>query len=83
MSSEKAAAHGDVLNATLVTVTGQKGDGVQVGRRNGDDVAWLDTVALSLLPDPARQALERGDTSDEALLTALRGVVQAEVERGG
>ena len=31
----------------------------------------------------AREALERGDTSDEALLTALRGIVQAEVERGG
>jgi hypothetical protein len=45
-------------------------------------VAWLDTVDLGLLPGPARAALQRGDTSDEALLTALRGVVQAEVERG-
>ncbi len=59
------------------------GDGLQVGRRNGGDVAWLDTVDLDLLPAPAREALERGDTSDEALMTALRGVVQAEVERGG
>ena len=59
------------------------GDGLQVGRRNGGDVAWLDTVDLDLLPGPAREALERGDTSDEALLTALRGVTQAEVERGG
>ncbi len=59
------------------------GDGLQVGRRNGADVAWLDTVDLSLLPAPAREALDRGDTSDEALLTALRGVVQAEVQRGG
>lgn len=58
-------------------------DGLQVGRRNGGDVAWLDTVDLSLLPAPAREALDRGDTSDEALLTALRGVTQAEVERGG
>ena len=58
-------------------------DGLQVGRRNGGDVAWLDTVEHSLLPVPAREALERGDTSDEALLTALRGVTQAEVERGG
>ena len=57
--------------------------GLQVGRRNGGDVAWLDTVDLALLPDPARQALERGDTSDESLLTAVRGVTQAEVERGG
>jgi hypothetical protein len=59
------------------------GDGLQVGRRNGGDVAWLDTVDLDLLPGPAREALERGDTSDEALLTAMRGVTQAEVERGG
>jgi hypothetical protein len=61
----------------------QDGDGLQVGRRNGGDVAWLDTVDLGLLPGPAREALERGDASDEALLTALRGVTQAEVERGG
>jgi hypothetical protein len=60
-----------------------EGDGLQVGRRVGDDVQWLDTVQLDLLPDQARQALERGDTSDESLVTALRGVVQAEVERGG
>jgi hypothetical protein len=61
----------------------QDGDGLQVGRRNGSDVAWLDTVDLELLPGPAREALDRGDASDEALLTALRGVTQAEVERGG
>ena len=59
------------------------GEGLQVGRHNGEEVAWLDTIDLSLLPDQARQALERGDASDEALLTALRGVTQAEVERGG
>jgi hypothetical protein len=61
----------------------QDTDGLQVGRRNGADVAWLDTIDLDLLPGPAREALERGDASDEALLTALRGVTQAEVERGG
>jgi hypothetical protein len=61
----------------------QGGDGLQVGRRNGDDVAWLDSVDPGLLSGPAREALERGDTSDEALLTALRGIAQAEVERGG
>ncbi|MGY2065405.1 hypothetical protein [Blastococcus sp. SYSU DS0619] len=60
-----------------------EGDGLQVGRRMGGDVTWLDTVEGSLLPAPAREALERGDTSDEALLRAVRGVVQAEVERGG
>ena len=59
------------------------GEGLEVGRRNGSDVAWLDTVDLDLLPAAAREAIGRGDTSDEALLTALRGVVQAEVERGG
>jgi hypothetical protein len=61
----------------------QGGDGLKVGRRNGDDVAWLDTVDLDLLPGPAREALDRGDASDEALMTALRGVTQAEVERCG
>ena len=60
----------------------QDSEGLQVGRQNGDDVVWLETVDLGLLPDPARAALERGDTSDEALLTALRGVTQAEIERG-
>jgi hypothetical protein len=63
-------------------VVRQDGDGLQVGRRNGDDVAWLETVDLGLLPTPAREALERGDTSDQALLTALRGITQAEAERG-
>ncbi len=61
----------------------REGQGVQVGRRNGADIAWLDTVALDLLPGPAREALDRGDASDEALMTALRGITQAEVERGG
>ena len=59
------------------------GDGVQVGRRIGGDVRWLETVDPGLLSEEARAAVDRGDASDEALLTALRGVVQAEVERGG
>ena len=59
------------------------GDGLQVGRRVGGDVAWLDTVELTLLPQRAREALERGDSSDDALLTAVRGIAQAEDERGG
>jgi hypothetical protein len=46
-------------------------------------VAWLDDVDGSLLSGAAREALDRGDTSDEALLTAVRGIAQAEVERGG
>ena len=61
----------------------QEDDGLRVGRRVGGDVTWVDTVALDLLPGPAREALDRGDTSDESLLTAVRGVTQAEVERGG
>ncbi|MFD2090699.1 hypothetical protein [Blastococcus deserti] len=61
----------------------QDGEGLQVGRRNGTDVAWLDTVEIELLPGPAREALDRGDMSDESLMTALRGVTQAEIERGG
>jgi hypothetical protein len=58
-------------------------DGLQVGRRVAGEVAWLDTVALALLPTAAREALDRGDNSDEALLTAVRGIAQAEDERGG
>jgi hypothetical protein len=59
------------------------GEGLQVGRRVDGDVTWLDTVADSLLPDSARSALQSGDTSDEALQTAVRGVLEAEVQRGG
>jgi hypothetical protein len=50
------------------------GEGLQVGRRNGADVVWLDTVDTSLLRGPALEALERGDASDESLLTAVRGI---------
>jgi hypothetical protein len=72
-----------------ITIDGEQyvvrrdGDGMQVGRRVSGDVAWLDTVDPGLLPAGAREALDRGDASDESLLTALRGVVRAEVERGG
>ena len=58
------------------------GDGLQVGRRVSRDVAWLDTVDLGLLPAPAREALERGDNADESLLIAVRGIAQAEEDRG-
>jgi hypothetical protein len=57
--------------------------GLQVGRRVGGDVTWLDDVDTSIFPDAARAAIERGDAEDPSLLTALRGVIQAEVERGG
>ena len=64
-------------------VVRREGDGLRLGRRVGEELTWVETVALGLLPDAAREAFDRGDTSDEALLTALRGVAQAEVERGG
>jgi hypothetical protein len=60
-----------------------EGDNLRVGRRMGGDTAWLDDVALASLPTDARIALERGNTSDAALMLALRGVVAAEVRRGG
>ena len=56
---------------------------VRVGRRAEDDVTWLETVDTGLLSEDARAALDEGDPSDEALLTAVRGVIAAEVERGG
>ena len=64
-------------------VVRRDGDGLRVGRRMSGDVTWLETVDTDLLPSDALDALERGDSSNEALLIALRGVVQAEVERGG
>ncbi len=60
-----------------------QGDSLRVGRRMGGDTAWLDDVDLATLPADARIALDRGDTSDATLLLALRGVVAAEVRRGG
>ena len=59
------------------------GDDLHVGRRVGGDVTWLDDVDTGAFPAAAREAVARGDASDRSLLTALRGVVQAEVERGG
>ena len=59
------------------------GEGLQVGRRIDGDVTWLDTVADSLLPEGARSAAQSGDTSNEELQTAVRGVLEAEVRRGG
>lgn len=56
---------------------------LKVGSRSGGDVTWLDDVDPASLPDEARQALESGDTGNPALTTALRGIVQAEVKRGG
>ena len=60
-----------------------EGGSMKVGRRVGGDTRGLEDVDLSTLPEGARSALERGDSSDEALVLALRGVVAAEVQRGG
>jgi hypothetical protein len=58
-------------------------EALRVGRRVGDDVTWLDDVDPTLLPEDARAALAEGDASDPALQTAVNGIVQAEVQRGG
>ncbi|MCA0144319.1 hypothetical protein [Blastococcus sp. LR1] len=63
-------------------VVGPDGDGFRVGRRVGGELTWLETVDGSLVSDQARTALANGDTSEDSLLQAVRGVVQAEVERG-
>ncbi len=60
-----------------------EGQSVKVGRRVGGDTTWLEDVDVATLPEDARSALERGDSSDAALVLAVRGVVAAEVQRGG
>ena len=76
-------------NSTTIQLGGedyvvQSGDGVlKVGRPSGDDVTWLDDVDLGLLPAPAQEAVARGDLTDSSLETALRGIVGAQVNRGG
>jgi hypothetical protein len=70
------------LDGEQYVVRSDGGD-LRIGRRVGGELTWLDTVDGGLLPAPAREALSRGDTSDESLRTALRGVVDAETHRGG
>jgi hypothetical protein len=70
------------LNGEEYVLRPEDGD-LRLGRRVGGDVTWLETIDPTTLPEPARAAVERGDTADESLLNALRGIVQAEVERGG
>ena len=60
----------------------QDGGVLRLGRQVGGDTTWLDDVEVSQLPGPAREALERGDHTDQTLQTALLGVVRAEVDRG-
>jgi hypothetical protein len=61
----------------------REGGSLRLGRQVGDETTWLDEVDVSQLPAPAREALDRGDHADQTLQTALLGVVQAEVNRGG
>ena len=60
----------------------QAGDVLRLGRDVGGETTWLDDIELSALPGPAREALERGEHTDQTLQTALLGVVRAEVDRG-
>lgn len=58
------------------------GADLRIGSHRGGEVRWLDPVDAGSLPEGARTALDRGNGSDETLLTAVRGIVQAEIERG-
>ena len=61
----------------------REGDALRIGRHVGGETTWLDDVDVDQLPGPAREALDRGEHSDQTLRTALLGVVRAEVNRGG
>ncbi|GAA4739628.1 hypothetical protein GCM10023328_20860 [Modestobacter marinus] len=61
----------------------REGGTLSLGRQVGGETTWLDDVDVSQLPAPAQEALDRGDHDDQTLQTALLGVVQAEVNRGG
>jgi hypothetical protein len=60
----------------------REGGVLRLGRQVGGDTTWLDEIDVSQLPTPAREALDRGEHSDQTLQTALLGVVRAEVDRG-
>ena len=60
----------------------REGDVLRLGRQVGGETTWLDDVEVGQLPGPAREALDRGEHSDQTLQTALLGVVRAEVGRG-
>jgi hypothetical protein len=65
----------------LVRVSG--GD-LMIGRQAGETVLWQDeSVPVADLPDPAREALDAGETDNPELQRALQAIVQAFVERGG
>jgi hypothetical protein len=60
----------------------REGEALRLGRQVGDETIWLDDIDVSQLPGPAREALDRGEHTDQTLQTALLGVVRAEVDRG-
>jgi len=60
----------------------REGDALRLGRQVGGDTVWLDDIEVGQLPGPAREALERGDHTDQTLQTSLLAVVQAEADRG-
>jgi hypothetical protein len=60
----------------------REGDSLRLGRQVGGDTTWLDEIEVSQLPQPAREALDRGEHSEQTLQTALLGVVRAEANRG-
>ncbi len=65
-------------------VVQQVGGELRVGTRTGDGVLWQDeTVPLDAVPEPARAALQAGDTSSGSLRIALQGIVDAFALRGG
>ena len=75
--------------ATTIELGGEKylvereGGALRLGREVGGATTWLDDIEVSRLPGPARDALDRGEHTDQTLQTALLGVVRAEVDRGG
>jgi hypothetical protein len=78
-----------VDGATTIELGGEKyqvrreGGTLRLGRQVGGETTWLDEIDVGLLPGPAREALDRGEHTDQALRTALLGVVDAETKRGG
>jgi hypothetical protein len=60
----------------------REGGALRLGRQVGGDTIWLDDVDVDQLPGPAREALDRGEHTDQTLQTTLLGLVRAEVDRG-
>jgi len=61
----------------------REGESLRLGRQVGGETVWLDDIEVGQLPGPAQEALQRGEHTDQTLQTALLGVVNAEVNRGG